>query len=218
MQYEHTCTNTGSTCMATERSVCTKTCDASKADGSGDRVTCTGFCRCEPECGGSCEASCCRLAFDLQPPRCSVLRYDCDYRQTFLEQSECNATNHLCTCGAGYCGYNVSEDGHMFCAEGLGAPCMPCPRGTYKPSVSLAACTPCKAGYSTLEFGARLAQECQPLCQNGSYSATGFEVSYHFGACVLCYSHAIHLAGTNRSLSSKLYCEQLPRLCGDMNP
>jgi hypothetical protein len=167
----------GSTCLSTERSVCKKTCDASKSDGSGDSVSCTGFCRCEPECGGQCEAACCRLAFDLQPPRCNVLRYDCDYRQTVLEGSECNATSHLCTCGAGQCGYNVSHDGHMVCVEGFGAPCMPCPPGSYKPSLSLAACSPCRPGYSTRSPGATRLEQCEPLCQNGTSSETGFEVT-----------------------------------------
>jgi hypothetical protein len=166
--------------MATERSVCTKTCDASKADGSGDSVKCTGFCRCEAECGGTCDASCCRLAFDLEPARCSVLRYDCDYRQTMLEHSHCNTSNHLCTCAAGYCGYNVSQDGHMLCTQGLGAPCMPCPRGTYKPSVSLSACTPCKPGHSTRQLGARQAHDCLPLCDNGTFSPSGFQVCVPF--------------------------------------
>ena len=167
---------TGSTCTATERSVCKKTCDASKDDGSGDQVQCTGFCRCEPACGGECEATCCRLAFELQPPRCSVLRYDCDFRQTFLEMSECNATTHLCTCGQGYCGMNVSGDSHMECGAGLGAPCMACPLGSYKSSVSLAACTLCGAGYSTLQVGATRKELCRPLCLNGTYSPTGIEV------------------------------------------
>jgi len=130
----------------------------------------------EPACGGECEATCCRLAFELQPPRCSVLRYDCDFRQTFLEMSECNATTHLCTCGQGYCGMNVSGDSHMECGAGLGAPCMACPLGSYKSSVSLAACTLCGAGYSTLQVGATRKELCRPLCLNGTYSPTGIEV------------------------------------------
>ena len=184
--------------MSTEFSVCTKVCDAAKADGSGDSVTCTGFCRCEPSCGGSCLAMCCRLAWSLEPPGnlfqadpldptsawlipmhstgCSVLRYDCDYRQTFMEWSGCDPKTHLCTCGLGYCGYNVSDDGHMVCAGGFGAPCMACPRGSFKPNISLAACEPCGPGYSTKYVGATQKEDCLPLCSNGTASATGFEV------------------------------------------
>lgn len=107
---------------------------------------------------------------------CSVLRYDCDYRQTFMEASACDAKTHLCTCGPGYCGYNVSDDGHMVCAEGFGAPCMACPRGSFKTSTSLAACEPCGPGYSTKYAGATQKEDCLPLCSNGTASATGFEV------------------------------------------
>ena len=178
----------GSKCLNTEQSICKKTCDASKSDGSGDSVSCTGFCRCEPECGGQCETTCCRLAFELKPPGCKVLRYDCDFRQTILERSECNATSHLCTCAAGHCGYNVSQDGHMVCAEGFGAPCMPCPPGSYKPSLSLAACSPCSQGYSTRTAGAIRREDCEPLCKNGSSSATGFEV---IGIMYSCFSELL---------------------------
>ena len=162
--------------MSTEQSVCTKACDASKTDGSGDIVTCTGFCRCEPACGASCQTTCCRLAFDLNPANCSVLRYDCDFRQTFLEMAECDTATRLCTCGPGYCGYIVTDDGHMACAEGASAPCMACPLGTYKSNSSRAACTPCEPGYSTLQSGSVRQQECLPLCKNGTRSDTGFEV------------------------------------------
>jgi hypothetical protein len=181
--------------VSTEVSVCQKTCDASKPDGSGDQVTCTGFCRCEPTCGGQCEATCCRLAFELHPPRCSVLRYDCQYRQTFMEHAECTAAatnnrtnNDLCICRAGYCGINISDDGHMVCGEGLGAPCMPCPRGSYKSLMSLAACELCRPGYSTLRVGATNKQECKPLCKNGSSSETGFEVCHVCGVVLPCAS------------------------------
>lgn len=162
--------------MSTERSVCTKVCDASKADGSGDAISCTGFCRCEPPCGETCEATCCRLAFELEPPGCSVLRYDCDYRQTFMEASECDGRTHLCTCGPGYCGYNVSDDGHMTCVDGLAAPCMACPRGSFKTTTSLAACESCGLGYSTLKSGALRKDQCLPLCANGTSSDTGLQV------------------------------------------
>ena len=165
----------GSTCIATAQSICSKTCDPSRPDGSGDLIKCTGLCRCEPTCGGQCSESCCQLAFDLQPTGCNVSRYDCDFQQTFLEKSVCNHTTHLCTCGAGYCGYNISWDGHMECVAGLPAPCMPCPRGSYKPSTSLAACTACDAGYSTLHAGSKSGEDCLPLCPNGTFSANGFE-------------------------------------------
>ena len=153
--------------------------------------------------------ACCRLAFDLDPPGCSVLRYDCDYRQTFMELSTCDASTRLCTCGLGYCGYNVSDDGHMVCVDGLGAPCMACPRGSFKTTTSLAACEACALGYSTLNAGASRKEDCLPLCPNGTSSDTGFEVVRQrtpaprpFALILLCIS-----ARTARPLLTYMRCQ-----------
>lgn len=134
-------------------------------------VECTGFCRCEPdECGGTCEATCCKLIFDRSPPACTVDQWDCSYRQTFAERSSCIAGRRhhvpvcaptrahappsgaacvrapvrsspappagVCACEAGFCGMGVSENGTLVCEEGAGAPCIPCPLGTYKVGAS----------------------------------------------------------------------------------
>ncbi|KAJ1492518.1 hypothetical protein T484DRAFT_1931036, partial [Baffinella frigidus] len=161
-----------SSCISTEVSTCSKTCTAGVE--FDEHVECTGFCRCEPVgCDASCEATCCKLIFDRTPSMCTVDQWDCTYRQTFLELSSC--LKGVCACEAGYCGMAVSEEGEISCEDGAGAPCIPCPRGTYKVERGLSACAPCPEGFITPREGSTSIDSCVRKCPPGSSSANGFE-------------------------------------------
>ncbi len=155
-------------CIKTEESVCSKTCDPAGPAS----IQCTGYCRCEPVCGGRCKTKCCKLAFNRNPPSCAVDQGDCLHDHVFYEHSEC-APHGQCVCSPGFCGFEVTPHSEQLCKPGRAAPCMACPRGSFKPSPGTDACTPCPPGTSTRSEASSSAAACEPQCANGSFSATG---------------------------------------------
>ena len=184
----------GSQCLFTSVSVCNKTC----ASGTPDIVECTGYCRCEPICGGQCITKCCQLAYDFRPQNCNLSQGACTYQQVFYENSECGAQGQ-CICSAGYCGLEVNQYAQQVCSEGQGAPCIPCPRGSYKPQPNISACTLCPPGKSTRNEGSLTSASCVPFCSNGSYSVSGLV------PCQPCP------AGTYQDRAGQLACKYCPR-------
>ena len=156
------------TCISTETSTCSKNCN-----DKGQFVDCSGYCRCQPQCAGRCSASCCKLAYDPQPVGCDPSAGTCTFNHIFYDHSACNS-NGTCECGAGYCGFEVDAFGSMACIDGLGAPCMACPLGSYKTTTGTHACHPCPNGTSTRTHGATSATNCERLCPPGYTGGGGF--------------------------------------------